>query len=216
MIGNGDHPTIYPEGTRVRGNDSGVRTVTDATIIRNVLDGDRYAFRGLIQKYTGTVFGLIYHFTGRRDQMDDLSQEVFLQAYRCLTKLEKPECFGSWVYGITKRVCLNWLRRQKSIEVSLDDVMDDIEDPSAGTNPHLNAYSRGEESDVLRSVRSLPPIYRETLLLRYFENLSYREIARILNISASAVNVRLVKGRKILRERMARHARVQGVRDNEM
>lgn len=182
--------------------------------MRRVLAGDTPAFRGLIQKYAGTVSGLVYHFTGRRDILDDVSQEVFFQAFRSLAKLREPASFGSWIYGITRRICLNWIRRHRSEPLSLDDALDQIEDVAMDRRGRPDC--RAEDADLMRAVRSLPPIYREALVLRYFEELSYKEIAEIMRVSASAINVRLVKGRKILRERMTRMSRVRGVVGDEM
>jgi RNA polymerase sigma-70 factor (ECF subfamily) len=148
------------------------------------------------------VQGLIFNFLARRDVLEDLAQEVFFQAYRSLRSIRKPERFGSWIYGITRRVCMNWLRRQKGSMLPLEAAATAKQESAA--DPFRATVSHSEESDLLAHVSSLPLIYREVVTLRYFEDLSYQEMASILDVSVSAVNVRLVKARKMLREKLER------------
>lgn len=175
---------------------------SDADLVSRTLSGSNAAFKALIHRYGTTVQGLIFNFLARRDVLEDLAQEVFFQTYRSLRSLKKPDRFGSWLYGITRRVCMNWLRRQKGpmlpIEAAEAAELGSTFDPVRAVSAHA------DEHDILALVSSLPLIYREVVTLRYFEDLSYQEMASILDVSVSAVNVRLVKARKMLREKLDR------------
>jgi RNA polymerase sigma-70 factor, ECF subfamily len=172
----------------------------DATLVRRSLRGDTDAFRELLNRYTGAVFALIHSHFGRTEQAEDIAQEVFLHTYRSLGNLKDPAKFGSWLYGLTKRTCLNWLRRRKGDSLLLDDVGDAAEiaeRPKPGN-------AADDDVEVLELIQSLPLIYREVIHLRYIEDYSYREIARLLEISESAINIRLIKARRMLREKIER------------
>jgi RNA polymerase sigma-70 factor (ECF subfamily) len=173
----------------------------DAALVRRTLRGETDAFRELLNRYTGAVFALIYSCVGRNEHVEDVAQEVFLQTYRSLRNLKDPSRFGSWLYGLTKRICMNWLRRQKTAQLSLDEVR---EPPIRGPSPDPARAASDDEREVLEILQSLPLIYREVVHLRYIEDYSYREIARILDVSESAVNIRLIKARRMLRERIER------------
>ena len=105
----------------------------------------------------------------------------------------EPEKFGSWLYGIAVRACLDWLKARERSQVSLDR---DVAKPEPA----------GDERSqrMLEEVESLPEIYREVVLLFYYKKQSYEEMGGLLGISFAAVNVRLTKARAMLRERMAR------------
>lgn len=175
---------------------------SDAELVSRTLSGSNAAFKALIHRYGATVQGLIFNFLARRDVLEDLAQEVFFQTYRSLRSLKKPDRFGSWIYGITRRVCMNWLRRQKGPMLPIEAAQ--TAEMSASFDPVRAAASQADENDLLAQVSSLPLIYREVITLRYFEDLSYQEMAAILDVSVSAVNVRLVKARKMLREKLER------------
>jgi RNA polymerase sigma-70 factor (ECF subfamily) len=175
----------------------------DTELVTRALSGSSAAFRALIHRYGSTVQGLIFNFLGRKDVLEDLAQEVFFQTYRSLPSLKRKDRFGSWVYGITRRVCMNWLRRQRGPMLSLEsaaNAANAIDDRDPG-----NEFAeQSAEKELLTIVHSLPLIYREVVTLRYFEDLSYQEMASILDISVSAINVRLVKARKMLRDKLER------------
>ncbi|MBI1849352.1 MAG: RNA polymerase sigma factor [Planctomycetes bacterium] len=169
--------------------------------MRRTLRGDTEAFRELLGRYTGAVFALIYSHLGRTEHAEDVAQEVFLHTYRSLGNLKEPAKFGSWLYGLTKRTCLNWLRRQKADSLPLDEVN---ESSTIAERPSRSSGQSDDETEVLELIQSLPVIYREVIHLRYIEDYSYREIARLLEISESAINIRLIKARRMLREKIER------------
>ena len=171
---------------------------SDGVYVRRTLRGESEAFQFLVEKYSGAVFALVFSQIGRSSEVEDLTQEVFLQAYRSLPNLTQTTRFGSWLYGITKRVCLNWIRKQKSQTVSYGahESLLNVPDPA-------ERQPREEPGElILGCIHTLPAIYREVVLLRYMEDFSYAEMSEILGIGESAVNVRLIKARKLLREKI--------------
>lgn len=176
---------------------------SDEALVRRALDGETAAFQGLMTRYSGAVFALVMGHLGKRVDSQDVAQEIFLQCYRSLPNLKEPDKFGSWLYGIGKRVCMNTLRRTRNQEVYFNELPETAEfcDPNA---PEGVADGIDRRLDVLDTVQSLPVIYREVILLRYMEDKSYADMAILLGITESAVNVRLIKARRMLREKMDR------------
>ena len=172
---------------------------SDAKLVKECLSGNSGSFKELIEKYSGVTYSLIYSYIQKSDQTEDLAQEVFLQAYQSLGNLRKPSKFGSWLYGITKRVCMNWLRKQKGQAISLNKFIQFY--PTGDSRSQLAKFEESEE--VYKVVTSLPEIYREVIFLHYYESMKYKEISKILGISTSAINARLIKARELLREKLS-------------
>lgn len=173
----------------------------DEVCVQRALDGETRAFQTLVSRYSGAVFALVLSHLGKNADTEDIAQEVFLQAYRSLPNLRSPARFGAWLYAIGKRVCLHSLRQRKCNEVYFNE----LPDPAEFSDPQLErgvAEPVDRRIDVLDAVESLPLIYREVVILRYMEDYPHAKIAGILGISESAVNVRLIKARRMVRDRL--------------
>jgi RNA polymerase sigma-70 factor (ECF subfamily) len=153
----------------------------------------------LIQENIGWLRGwLEARLSGhRRQDVDDICQDIFLKAIRGLHKLRDKEKFPAWLYRIANNKLKDYLRQQKrrmGREMSVDVDLADPRDAEA-------EIDRTEEAHrLLASVIDLPVRYREPMILRHVEDLSYDEISRILGISKSNVQVRIFRARQMLRQ----------------
>ncbi|HEV3027838.1 MAG TPA: RNA polymerase sigma factor [Planctomycetota bacterium] len=176
---------------------------SDAALVGAARDGRREAYEVLIRRYAGAIAAVCRSKLGPRGPVDDMVQETFLRGYRAIATLTDPQKIGSWLHGIALRTCLDWIKDKERTEVSFDAVgagPDALQDRSRRLEP-----DDGERpARVLGEVHALPEIYRETILLFYYQKQSYEEMGRMLGISAAAVNARLTKARAMLRERLAR------------
>jgi RNA polymerase sigma-70 factor (ECF subfamily) len=164
----------------------------DAELVQLSRGGSREAFGLLVTYYSRTVRAVCLARTGHRD-IDDLVQETFLRAYKGLGRLENGGRFGAYLLRIASNLCIDRLRRQRRDQVSLDEV--ELEPPPASSH---------DEKDerialVRRGIGRLPEAMREALLLFYFEDLSYAQMAALLGITEAAVNQRLSRARAQLR-----------------
>ena len=98
-------------------------TDSDRQLVDMALNGDRAAFGKLVLKYQKAIYATAYHLVGRFDVAEDLAQESFLEAYRCLSGLRDPAKFGAWLRGIARRVCMNWLSRRKPGVLFFDSII---------------------------------------------------------------------------------------------
>ena len=157
--------------------------------------GDRSAFARLHELHAAMVHGILLSNVPRFE-VDDLVQDVFLQAMRRLADLRDGDAFGPWVAAIARNRAHDFHRRRRKVgELPEADVM------PAPTGD--SARAAAEASEALTAIRSLPEAYRETLVLRLVEGLSGPEIAERTGLTHGSVRVNLHRGMQLLRERLA-------------
>lgn len=178
----------------------GAPVETDAALVIAARSGRREAMDELVRRYATRIAAACHARVGRRGPVEDLVQETFLRAHRSLATLEDPERVGAWLHAIAVRASLDWLKARERTEVPLA-VTDPPRTP-AGSEPPAALGDAESKGALLDAVDSLPEIYREALVLFYYEKQSYKDMSALLGITASAVNARLTKARALLRERL--------------
>lgn len=172
--------------------------------------GDRSAFSKLVQAYQIPVYNLTYRMLGNPQEAEDAAQETFLRAYRQLGTYLPDKKFSNWILSIASHHCIDLLRRRRFQWLSVE------EDPvvnwlsSDGEQPDEAALRSERAAEVRVLLDRLEPGYRAPLVLRYWHDLSYREIADVLNLTEPTVKTRLHRARlqmAALLEEQARAAR---------
>jgi RNA polymerase sigma factor (sigma-70 family) len=180
---------------------------TDSELVALARSGDKNAFGQLIERYQQMVKRIALGMIADEEIARELAQEARLQAYLSLDHLRDNTRFKSWLYGIVLNVCRGYLRDQKADMFSLEAITGgmyrEIEFfPSDVIDPEEIAEQRELHQVVLNAIEHLSPKDRVATLLFYYEQLSLREIAAILNVSVSAVKGRLFRAREQLREHL--------------
>jgi RNA polymerase sigma-70 factor (ECF subfamily) len=137
----------------------------------------------------------------------DLAQETLLRGFRDLATLRSPEKFGPWLRGIAHRVCLDWLKSKQQSEVPFTQLAVDGHRDAllAQADEIASAVERADEvRRLMTEVNSLSENHREVLMLFYYDEMSYRELAELLGVSTATVNARLSEARALLRDRLGR------------
>lgn len=161
--------------------------------------GDRLAAEWLIREHEGWVRSAIYAVTGRADIVDDIAQQVWMRVWERLGTLEDPGRLRPWLYTTARNTAIDVCtaerrRRQLAGAGEIGEVADGDGDP-------FRAVAGDELKDVLvQAVRALPALYREPFVLRHLEGWGYAEIGDVLELPADAVETRLVRARRMLRE----------------
>lgn len=172
----------------------------DGHIIQKCLDGDAAAFGLLVDKYKGSVYALAYAKLGDFHDAQDLTQEVFLKAYRKLRTLKRWDRFLSWLYAITSNSCKDFLRSKASRP---DDEYVSDQEKEHLANISIDSHREDKLHQTLRETLSeLPEVHRQVLSLHYLGGLSCKEIAQFLGISPHAIAMRLSRARAKLRKEM--------------
>lgn len=180
--------------------------MSDAELVRQATAGRTEAYAELARRWAGRVTALCHARVGNAHLADDLAQETLLRGLRALSSLSDPERFGPWLCGIALRICLDHCKSPKNKQVPFSALgqnhqPDNFLAPSAESS--LVILEREEEQQRLREqVERLPADYRQVLMLFYYQDITYREIAELLGVSVPTVNARLTRARTLLRARL--------------
>jgi len=174
--------------------------------------GERQAFDELITRYQRYVFNLIYQHLGKDVDIEDIAQEIFIRVFRFIKKFRGEASFESWVYKIVLNYCRSYARRRAvfnrlffvQVDRGDDERSVDIIDAQASpeSNPMQIIEHQKIATDILRELRRLPEIYKDVLIMREVNELSYEEISEILGISIGTVKSRISRVRSMIREKV--------------
>lgn len=172
-------------------------------IIERVLKGDREAFAALVDAYKGAIFNLAFRMTGSHQDADDLSQETFIRAYRNLRHFDPQKRFFTWIYTIGLNLIRNHLKKQGREMSRETEVLRASEMEIQGGAQTERDMIRAQETHRLETcLQKLPADLREAVVLRFFQELSFEEIATISDASLSAVKMRVYRGLEQLKQLM--------------
>jgi RNA polymerase sigma-70 factor (ECF subfamily) len=190
------------------------RSDPDVVLMLRVRNGDHAAFDALIDRYRKPLLNVIARTIGRDADAEDLAQDVFVRVYRSAPRYEPTAKFSTWLYTIARRVCLSHARAQSlrrwlslSSETADPDVApNDPPDPRT-PDPAQDAERRELRRVVAQAVAALPERLRFAVVLRRYEELSYEEIAAVLNCSVTAAKLRVHRANALLADRLAPYLR---------
>lgn len=176
--------------------------------------GDREAFRQLFEAYQERVWSIAIHFTGEEQAARDITQQVFLKLFASIKQFRHEANFTTWLYRLVANVCLDEQRRgrrfisfdfwRRADEEDENGLLDWQQAQQFQQSLQEECYTQAELAAAIKAaVKELSPPLRLTILLKYFEELSYEEIAQALNCSPGTVASRLNRGHKALAVRLA-------------
>ena len=174
---------------------------SDETLVERVKKGNQGAFSQLVHRHQETVYSICYRMTGNAAEAEDLAQEAFLRFYRGLNSFRAGACLRPWLHKITTNVCLDALRRCNKATLPLEELIEGENHPqvrSVDELPEDACLSRETQLDVQSALLRLPGDYRVVLVLRYLDDLSYQEIAQVLDVPVSTVETRLFRAKQML------------------
>ncbi len=178
----------------------------DLSLIEAFKAGDEAAFTQLVKKYQQQVFNLLFHYADRKEDIEDLAQEVFIKVYTHLATFETRAAFRTWLYRIAINASIDHARKRKLRRMlSLDGLTEWARERVAFKSAQMPSPQKAaEQSDldqhIQRGLEQLPEDFRKALVLRDMEGLEYDEIATITGWSLGTVKSRLFRGRQRLRE----------------
>lgn len=181
------------------------QTTDDFQLVEAFRRGDEKAFEELVRRYQRQVANIIYLTLGNREAIEDLTQEVFIRVYKSLARFQHDASVYSWIYRITVNLCIDEIRRRKikrtiSLQFFSDHKLEQekkFKDKATAADRVLTEERR---SMVREALQKLSPLQRTVIVLREYEDLSYDEIAKTLNISTQAVKSRIFRARDELRK----------------
>lgn len=179
---------------------------SDQGLVEECRKGDSSAFDELVRRYKDRIYCVVYRFLGNHEDAMDVSQEVFVRAYRGIREFQGKAKLYTWLYSIAANMARNRLRdgsrRGRNKGTSLEALEERAPVAASGETPRSLAVDRETEALLQRCLEELPDHYRMTFVLRTFEDLSYEEIAEVMGCPPGTVKSRLNQARRMLRERL--------------
>ncbi len=171
---------------------------SDDELIRRVQGGDRHSYDLLVKRYQRKVYFLALRMARDHDAADDIAQETFVRAYFAFGSFTIGRKFYTWLYKICMNLSVDHLKSRRSLvsESRMGDETDPLEREARGPDPHDVLVSRETTTKIESAIDALSPKYKAVLVLRVYEDMSYEDIARTLDISVGTVMSRLSRARK--------------------
>jgi RNA polymerase sigma-70 factor (ECF subfamily) len=167
---------------------SGSDPASDIELVRQALGGSQTAYSDLLGRFQRPVFSLVRRMVGDPGLAEDLAQEVFLKAFRALASFDQSRKFSSWLFKIAHNAAIDYLRKKQLDTVALE--------TSDSDEPDLVAILPEDMAEALeQALESLRPAYREVVVLRFQEGLTYEEIAEITDLPLGTVKTHLHRAR---------------------
>jgi RNA polymerase sigma-70 factor (ECF subfamily) len=179
---------------------------SDSEIISLVLKGDHNAYALLVERYKSYVFTLTFRFTKNREDAEEVSQDIFVKAYRSLADFKGTAKFSTWLYTIVNTTCITFLRKKRLDVRSLDDErtfeVADSQDSGFKAN---QVEQKSRLNMVNQAIAMLNPDDAAIITLFYKNEQSLEEIGQILGVEVNAAKVRLHRARARLKDKMEKH-----------
>jgi len=196
---------------------------TDAidALIQRCLGGDQGAWEDIVRQHRRKVFNIAYKFTGRHDEAEDLTQDIFLKIFKSLHTFDRRANFQTWLVSVSRNLCIDHYRSVRKERETIDRDVDAGELTPAA--PGQSAYQALEQADRVELLRKamaeLPPTLREAVVKRDIQELSYQEIADQLGLPEGTVKSRINRGRTELARQVQRiretDEQVQRIRETD-
>ena len=185
---------------------------SESILISRAQAGDHEAFEQLFNQYQAQIYNYIYRLMGSAEDANDMTQDTFLKAYLALSKTSQDLRVGAWLYRIATNVCLDELRHRKLIKWQPWETFVAAFHPTqvAKDSPERDCINRENSEEVQLIFAQMHPKYRMCLILREYHDLSYDEIAEVLNTTRAAVKSLLFRAREEFRQVFAKVERQPG------
>ena len=176
----------------------------DYELVQKALKGDEKAFARLLSRYKDTIYFMLLKMLNNRSDAEDLTLEAFGKAFKNLHQYSPTYAFSTWLFKIASNNCIDFLRKKKGITISLENDNDQIESNEAtkikskDLNPEEKLIRKQKAILLHKVVRRLKPHYQTLVELRYFNELSYEEIAKELDLPLGTVKAQLFRARQML------------------
>ena len=175
----------------------------DRDLVASAVEGQEGGFEELVRRYQRPISAYVYRMVGDYDAALDLTQEIFIKVYGSLARYRSEFKFSTWIYKIAHNCAVDHLRRHNGREQSLISGSEgdtyDLPLESRRPSPEQESERRERRIEIEGVVRSLPAVYRELIILRHSQDLTYEEIVEVTALPLGTVKNRLFRAREMMR-----------------
>ncbi len=169
-----------------------MKSLTDVQLISSYLEGNREAFNGLINRYSQSLYKFTYYLVNNKEEAHDIVQESFIKVWKNIKKFDQTKSFKTWIFTITERTAIDFLRKRKNISFSSMD-NDESENNFAQSVPDKEPmqdeiFERNENIELVNEVLNMIPIdLKVIMILRHGEEMTFEEIAKVVDKPVNTV-----------------------------
>jgi RNA polymerase sigma-70 factor (ECF subfamily) len=177
--------------------------MNESALVCAARQDDRQALQKLLEIHWRWLKGLLYSILGKSDDVDEALQSVCVQVLDKIDTLKDPESFKPWLAAVARNLALTQRQKRARKPVALDELsaVREIADPQQNV---VETITRQEQHrQILQAIELLPEKYREVFVMKYMQDMTYAEIGEILNLPLTTVQIRLVRARKMIQNRLA-------------
>src|SRR5687767_13030734 len=179
-------------------------TISDPELVASAARGLDGSFEELVNRYQRPISAFVYRMVGDYDAALDLTQEIFIKVYASLSRYRPEFKFSTWIYKIAHNAAIDHLRRNSGRERSLQNGTEsdsyDLPIESEGPSPEQQSERAERRAEIETVVRSLPTPYRELIVLRHSQDMTYEEIVEVTGLPLGTVKNRLFRAREMMRQ----------------
>ena len=178
----------------------------DLKTIRRCKRGEEAAFQEILERYRGPIYNLCYRMSRNPEDARDLAQEVFIKVFSLLDRFDEEYAFSSWLFRIATNHCIDHLRRNRLRFLSLDGMSGpdgeeyEVQIPADTPGPDIVLQRKEALERLAEVIADLPPHYQAITLLRHDQQLSYEEIAEVLQLPLGTVKARIHRARNLIQQ----------------
>lgn len=181
----------------------------ECSLVQQCLEGNNSAWEIIINRYSKTIFNLSYRFTGRKEEAEDLTQEIFIRIYQNLHSFRSDSgSLRHWILRVARNLIIDCYRQRKPFQNAIGS--EEMETMNLQDNKTPTPFRRAEQAEASRFLQeglsALDPELKDAIVLRYVRGLGYREIAGILAVPEGTIKSRISRGRSQLARRLSRNA----------
>jgi RNA polymerase sigma-70 factor (ECF subfamily) len=184
-------------------------------VLNQVHQGNQEAFTQLVETYQRPVYNLCYRMLGDPNDAEDAAQETFLRVYKNIKRYDHKRPFSTWLLSIAAHLCIDQLRKRRMVVLSMDETPY-LEPADGMPGPEVSFYMKQEQKRVQTLLKSLNPHDRAAVIMYYWYDFSYEEIASSLSLTVSAVKSRLHRARLSMAERWSHQKESQLVSERKV
>lgn len=179
-------------------------SITDRDLVASAVSGVEGSFEELVRRYQRPISAYVYRMVGNYESALDLTQEIFIKVYNSLSRYRSEFKFSTWIYKIAHNAAVDHLRRtatrEQSLVVGAEGEQFDLPIESGRLSPEQESEQRERRVEIETVVRALPANYRELIILRHSQDLSYEEIVDVTGLPLGTVKNRLFRAREMMRQ----------------
>jgi RNA polymerase sigma-70 factor (ECF subfamily) len=181
-----------------------IRDLTDIELIAGAVKGREDGFEELVRRYQRPIVGYVFRMLGDYESSLDVTQEVFIKVYNSLARYSSEYKFSTWLYRIAHNAAIDHMRRNsvnsQSLETESEDGAYQLQLESSGPTPEQDHQRSEWRAEIDTVIKRLPGPYRELIVLRHSQDMSYDEIAEVTGLPLGTVKNRLFRAREMMRE----------------